>query len=501
MSSSTEHRPPLTMSYRLLIVLCMLFSSCQAQAQSELEVAFPNLSFSRPVDIQHAGDGSNRLFVLEQAGVIQVFENDRDVQSSEVFLDIRDRVDDQGNEEGLLGLAFHPDFSSNGYFYVDYTAANPDRTVVARYEVDPDDPDRADPDSGLVILEVDQPFSNHNAGQIVFGPDGYFYVTLGDGGAGGDPMEHGQNRSTLLGSILRIDVDNPQDDRNYGIPEDNPLVGADCGPAGCREEIYAYGLRNPWRISFDPATDQLWAADVGQNAYEEIDLIEAGNNYGWNVMEGMHCYEPSTGCDQSGLTLPVWEYPHSQGQSVTGGYVYRGDRVPGLVGAYVYADFVSGRIWALRLDGDEVDNVELANTSLGISTFGVDAEGELYLASFGGFGSEGRIYRFASDVGTGTAETVPTKAHHFGESYPNPFRTAVTIPYVLGASAHVSLDVYDVTGRRVRTLRTERHEAGNHTVRWRGLDDAGMRLPGGVYVFRLSVGNTVADTERVVYVR
>ncbi len=358
-----------------------------------LEVAFPNLSFTRPVDLQHAGDGSGRLFVVEQAGVIRVirlFEDGGDVAVTEVFLDIRARVNDQSNEKGLLGLAFHPDFAENGFFFVDYTASDPERTVVARYSIDPGDPSRADPASETVILEVAQPFNNHNGGQIAFGPDGYLYVALGDGGSGGDPQGNGQNRATLLGSILRIDVDAPDAGRAYGIPPDNPFVGALCGPLGCREEIFAYGFRNPWRFSFDPETGRLWAGDVGQGDWEEIDLVEKGRNYGWNVMEGNHCFNPSTGCDPSGLTPPVWEYGHDVGAAVTGGYVYRGASAPDLFGKYVYADFGSGRIWALTYDGAKASNEELFDTTLAIASFGVDERGELYLCAF-----DGRIYRIA----------------------------------------------------------------------------------------------------------
>lgn len=381
---------------RLVVLLTILLSSVPACGQNgleqpdgplQLEDAFPNLSFTRPVDFQIPNDGSNRIFVVEQAGVIRVFENDPAAGEAGVFLDIRDRVDDGGNEEGLLGLAFHPNYESNGTFFVDYTASGPNRTVIARYQVDPANPNRAQPGSEEVVLEVSQPYANHNAGQIVFGPDEYLYVTLGDGGSGGDPQENAEDPTTLLGSILRIDVD--QGDP-YAIPPDNPFVGND---QEFREEIYAYGLRNPWRISFDPETSRLWAGDVGQNAYEEIDVIEAGENYGWDVMEGMHCYEPSSGCDQSGLVLPVWEYSHSLGQSVTGGFVYRGDDVPQLAGRYVYGDFTSGRIWALTYDGEEAENEELLDTNLNISSFGTDQDHELYVLAF-----NGKIYRFTSSA-------------------------------------------------------------------------------------------------------
>ncbi|MFX1518353.1 MAG: PQQ-dependent sugar dehydrogenase [Promethearchaeota archaeon] len=352
-----------------------------------VEEAFPNLSFNHPVGIYNAGDGSNRLFVLEQSGVIYVFENSQDVTSSTVFLDIRNRVNDDGFEEGLLGLAFHPDYENNGYFYVDYTATNPQRTVIARYQVDAANPDNANKNSELIILEVEQPYSNHNGGQISFGPDGYFYIALGDGGSGGDPAGNGQNRKTLLGSILRIDVENPSNGRKYGIPNDNPFVG---NTEGYREEIYVYGLRNPWRFSFDPETGWLWAGDVGQNKWEEIDIIEKGQNYGWNIMEGKHCYSPSTGCDTIGLEPPIWEYGHDTGHSITGGFVYRGTKIPQLIGSYIYGDYEYGQIWALRYDGTSNPiNDLLFDTDYEISSFGVDENYELYICDH-----NGRIYTF-----------------------------------------------------------------------------------------------------------
>ena len=349
-------------------------------------LAFPNLSFTRPVDLQHAGDNTNRIFVVEQEGIISVFPNTGSVASKEIFLDITDQVDDGGNEEGLLGLAFHPDYETNGYFYVNYTATDPNRTVIARFTVSSASPNQADEATKLVILEFLQPYSNHNGGQISFGPDGYLYIATGDGGSGGDPQGNGQKRTTLLGKILRIDVDKPSDGNEYGIPADNPFAN---NTSDYREEIYAYGLRNPWRFSFDAANGRLWTGDVGQNKYEEIDIIEKGGNYGWDVMEGKHCFEPSSDCNTSGLKLPIWEYGRDQGISVTGGFVYRGSTLTELKGRYIYADFGSGRIWALDYSNmSNPVNTEIHHADFNISAFGVDQNNELYICSF-----DDKIYR------------------------------------------------------------------------------------------------------------
>ena len=267
-----------------VIALVLLFIPLPsfAQISLELEPAFDNLSFDRPVDIQHAGDGTNRVFVVEQhLGRIQVFENDKSVGSSQTFLELAEV--NTGFEEGLLGLAFHPDYETNGHFFVYYSTSGPRRSVVSRFTVDASNPNVADPASELVILEIAQPFSNHNGGQLAFGPfDGHLYIGLGDGGDGGDPQDHGENRQTLLGSMLRINVDNATEATPYEIPADNPYVG---NTNEFREEIFAYGLRNPWRFSIDPETGDIWAGDVGQGTWEEVDLIVNGGNYGWDIME------------------------------------------------------------------------------------------------------------------------------------------------------------------------------------------------------------------------
>jgi glucose/arabinose dehydrogenase len=349
-------------------------------------VAFPNLSFKRPVDLQNAGDGSNRLFVIEQEGVISVFPQDSTVATKTTFLDIRNKVQDQDNEQGLLGLAFHPHYKTNGYFFVNYTATNPERTVISRFKASSSDPNQADPSSELVILEYAQPYSNHNGGQVSFGNDGFLYIAAGDGGSGGDPKGNGQNRAALLGKILRIDIDKEEKGNHYGIPSDNPFAG---NASGYREEIYAYGMRNPWRFSFDRETGRLWAGDVGQNSFEEIDIIEKGGNYGWNTMEAKHCFPPDATCNTVDLKLPIWEYGREYGISVTGGFVYRGPTLPLLTGKYIYADYASKRIWSLDYSNmTHPVNNGLVDADFEISSFGVDESNELYICGF-----DGKIHR------------------------------------------------------------------------------------------------------------
>ena len=356
----------------------------------EVERAFPRLSFTGMTAMAFAGDGTDRLFVALKRGRIVSFPNDQSVDAATTFLDISRRVNDRGSEEGLLGLAFDPAFEENGHLFVYYSASSPRRIVVSRFQATPGPRGAADPESERVVMEVRQPYSNHNGGQVAFGPDGYLYIGLGDGGSRGDPEGHGQNAATLLGTILRIDV-SAIDTGGYAVPSDNPFVGVE----DARNEIWAYGLRNPWRFSFDRQMGTLWAADVGQWNYEEVHVVQPGGNYGWNTMEGAHCYSPRVGCDRTGLELPVAEYEHDEGCSITGGYVYRGSRLPALMGAYVYGDYCSGKIWALRYDGAQVtDQRELAGTDLSISSFGEGPSGELYILDFNPSHGKG-IYRFA----------------------------------------------------------------------------------------------------------
>lgn len=385
---------PARLSMHLLLAGIFLLFPFRAIAAEKfpytLVPAFPNLRFENPLDIQMPADGSNRMFVVEQQGRILVFPKDTAVQAYKVFLDIRARVDFDHNEQGLLGLAFDPNYKENGFFYVNYVAAKPLRTVIARFKASSQDPDQADVQSQDVILEIAQPYSNHNGGQVSFGPDGFLYIGMGDGGAKGDPGRRAQNRAELLGKMLRIDVRRAQGDKKYAIPSDNPFIG---NKKGWREEIYAYGLRNPWRFSWDKQ-GRLWLADVGQVKYEEVDIIEKGKNYGWNVMEGDHCYEPPRGCMTFGLQKPVVEYDHSVGVCITGGFVYEGSLMPDLKGAYVFADFAMGKVWAYDHNPKrKTQPKEIAHSEAPIASFGRDLEGELYAACF-----DGQVYKLSDNL-------------------------------------------------------------------------------------------------------
>jgi len=354
------------------------------------DAAIPNVGFreiardlKQPVHIAHAGDGSNRLFVVEQAGRIRIIHNGQ--LRAAPFLDIRNRVE-SGGEKGLLSIAFHPRYRDNGYAYVNYTSDRHGlQTVVSRFRRL--DPQRLDPASETVLLRIDQPYSNHNGGQIAFGPDGYLYIGMGDGGSANDPDNHAQNPASLLGKILRIDVENITPGLAYGIPKDNPFVGR----AGYRAEIWALGLRNPWRFSFDVGNGRLWVADVGQNKVEEINIIRRGRNYGWRIMEGDICTPGiDDDCRKTGLEPPLHTYRHPAGFSVTGGFVYRGMAIPGLCGTYIFGDYVTRRLWGLRSDGRRVHNHrELAKGRFAVSSFGVDEVNELYIADH----ADGRIWQ------------------------------------------------------------------------------------------------------------
>ena len=353
---------------------------------------------TRPVFVTHAGDGSGRLFILEQAGRIRIVQDGALLETP--FLDLEEQVNDNGNEQGLLGLAFAPNYVESGSFFVNYTDTE-GNTVVERFQVDAANPNLADPNSEFIVLQLEQPARNHNGGMLAFGPDGYLYIGAGDGGGSGDRYGNAQDPETLLGAILRIDVlstDVVSDAAvPYTIPADNPWINQDWQTADgeaidARDEILAIGLRNPWRFSFDRLTGDLWIGDVGQNQIEEVDFIPAAAlapgavqpfNFGWPILEGTHCYQ-SDECDASGLDAPVFEYDHSGHCSITGGYVYRGAQYAELVGAYLFGDYCSGTIWATTPTAEGWNTAIVLQSDVQISSFGEDENGELYLTAFDG---------------------------------------------------------------------------------------------------------------------
>ena len=394
-----------------LAVLLGLFSSCETMRNldeadnnigSRTSLAIPSKSmqspsvsyslelladgFQKPIYITHAGDSTGRLFVVEQSGIIRIVTGGHVLDKP--FLDLSDKITRRSSEQGLLGLAFDPDYSNNGQFFVHYSDNNGD-TVVMRLFVS-SDANRANHQSGSKVLEQSQPYRNHNGGQIAFGPDGYLYVGLGDGGLAGDPHKNGQNLATWLGSILRVSIESPV---GYSVPSDNPFVEN----KDALSEIWAYGLRNPWRFSFDRITGDLYIADVGQNDWEEINFQPAdslgGENYGWSNMEGNHCYR--LGCESVLFSAPIAEYRHSNGTcSVTGGYVYRGEALLHMRGSYVYGDFCSGTIWTIsRTMSGDWDEALIIESELQISSFGEDEFGEVYVVDYAG-----GIYKIVEDI-------------------------------------------------------------------------------------------------------
>ncbi|EMI58318.1 Glucose/sorbosone dehydrogenase-like protein [Rhodopirellula sallentina SM41] len=366
----------------------------------EVVEAYPNLRVSRPIIMTGAGDGSGRLFIASQTGEIYfIDEADTQVEEPNLFLDLSDRViyKDRENEEGFLGLTFHPDFRENGLMYVYYTSsARPHVSVLSEFRTSDGSQNRmGDPMSERILMQIQQPFWNHNGGTVTFGPDGYLYIALGDGGKANDPLKSAQDMSKVLGSVLRIDVNSRDGDLPYAIPKDNPLVGR----SNVWPEIYAWGIRNIWRMAFDPKTDELWAADVGQNDWEEINIIHKGGNYGWSLREGAHRFTKGGGKGSGPndrLIEPLVEYPHTDdwGKSVTGGLVYRGTQTPTLDGYYLYGDYVSGRLWAMKVDPDTkkvLENRPIAWQQLPVFTFGETESGEALMSTMMG---GGRIYKF-----------------------------------------------------------------------------------------------------------
>ncbi|MBD3337111.1 MAG: glucose dehydrogenase [Candidatus Eisenbacteria bacterium] len=451
-------------------------------------------------------ENDHRLFIVEQEGMIKILKLGEVLPAP--FLDITDRVTNISgyDERGLLGLVFHPDYAQNGYFYVNYTDTS-SNTVVARFEVTAD-PDVADPDSEEILLTIDQPFGNHNGGMMAFGPsDGYLYIGTGDGGSAGDPGNRAQDLGVLLGKILRIDVDGGFP---YVIPSDNPFTG---DPAA-RDEIWAYGLRNPWRWSFDRETADLWIADVGQSEWEEVDFQDAasdgGENYGWRLMEGNHCYDPPSDCNDGTLVLPIYEYAHQSGRcSISGGYVYRGSQIPSITGDYFFADWCTGEIWSLEYDGSQVGDFQDRTGELapggGLSidnptSFGQDAYGELYIVD-GSTGDTGEVFKIVSDP-SDVGDSSPGRSNlQIGPIIPNPFshRTQFRISTPSGSPLDVA--ILDVAGRTVKRLRAIDGRDGALVLSWNGTDASGSLVPAGVYFVRAAAGAAGVSSRPVHIIR
>ncbi len=463
---------------------------------------------NRPIFVT-APAGDARVFIVEQRGVIKILQNG--VVLPVPFLDIDALIPDPGpsDERGLLGLAFDPGYSTNGRFYVYYyTLGN--QTVIARYLVS-GNPNLADPLSASILYAVNQPAQNHNGGTIAFGPtDGYLYLGQGDGGGAGDVDNHAQNPLDLLGKIVRLDVSGPS---GYTVPPSNPFVG---NPA-YRPEIWALGVRNPYRFSFDRQSADLWIADVGQNLWEEIDFQPAssggGENYGWRLMEGNHCYNPPTGCETiPGLTDPIHEYSHSAGCSITGGDVYRGAAIPALAGTYVFADYCANTIWSLRYDGQTVSEFTDRTAELApggglsiqsVAGFGEDGFGEMYIVDRGTT-TTGEVYKILPDLSSGgdppSSRTERGAAEvSFSGLAPNPLTTSASIALETVRAGHLTVEVLDSGGRLVRRVVSGDRRAGTQQLAWDGHDTAGREVPAGVYFIRAGLdGQAVTRSVTVV---
>ena len=441
----------------------------------DLELDLFASGFNRPVNIKHAND--DRLFVMEQDGIIKILNANGTVESTN-FLDIDFLVGSSGNEQGLLGLAFHPNYNVNGYFFVYYTN-NAGDTVISRFSRIGTNPEIADPNSELVILTFSQPFSNHNGGELQFGPDGYLYISSGDGGSGGDPLNNSQNLNSLLGKILRIDINNATASSPYNIPSDNPFLGS----TTAREEIWAYGLRNAWKFSFDTVTDALWIADVGQNTTEEINRVSttvSGLNYGWRCYEGNNVYNTS-GCPSNNtLTFPIYSYSHTGGRcSITGGYVYRGALYPNLIGKYFFADVCTQEIGYLTQDnGNWTPTFQLFSGNF--VAFGEDINGELYSASLGG-----DIFKITDTTLTVEEDTLASSL-----IYPNPAKALLHLNLTsFKGNTPVTMTIYDIKGMAVMTRPYLNH--GMEKINISGLQT-------GFYILKLNTDKSEQITKKII---
>ena len=456
---------------KILLTSLLLFLSTIVLSQ-DVTIELFKSGFNKPLNIQHAND--NRLFVVEQGGRIKIIQPDGTINPLP-YLDISNQVSN-GSEQGLLGLAFHPNYSSNGYFYVNYTDVNGD-TKVSRFSVDASNPDVATSNSELLLLSYDQPFSNHNGGNVLFGPDGYLYISSGDGGSGGDPNNNGQNINSFLGKLLRIDVDNPSGGNNYGIPSGNPFVGN----TNAKQEIFAYGLRNPWRFSIDTVENNIWIADVGQGNWEEINrapLESAGLNYGWRCYEGTHPYNTGNCPPQSELYFPIGEYSHSGGNcSITGGFVYRGSVYSDIAGLYFYADYCSGMIGTVDSSGNMINH---GNFSGNWVSFGESVDKELFIIDI----SNGGIYKIKGGELVGVEDYASTNQLQVITNFSNS-----TITFILKNDILRTIQLFDLKGSLIKSIENISEES--RTI-------SSDSLKSGVYLAKITSQKGATIVKKVI---
>jgi glucose/arabinose dehydrogenase len=470
------------------IAAILLLLSTGIYAQVSFTSAYPNLTFTNPVFLTHAGDGSNRVFVVEKGGYIRVFANDSNVSSYQTFLNVTNLISTNYVEKGLLGMAFHPNYTSNRYFYIYYTRLSDGAITISRFTTMSGNPNKADSLSEYNIITVLHPTNlNHNGGNLMFGQDGYLYTGLGDGGSAGDPPNNAQNVNVLLGKILRLDINSTSGGNHYAIPPTNPFAGGGGAP-----EIFTWGMRNPWRFSQD-ITGIIYCADVGQDAWEEIDTLWNGKNYGWRCYEGNHTYNTS-GCGPiSNYTFPIKEYQNiGAACSITGGFVYRGTRVPWLVGRYVYGDYCSRNVWKLYYNAGAVSDTALIGATpsgASILSFGKDQNGEEYVCC-----GNGVIYKFVNTlIGINNNNNSVPIGFNLEQNFPNPFNPSTEIKYSLQQQGRVNIKIYDVLGNEVAQLVNETKQPGNYSIKWDALN-----FPSSVYIYRMTVNDYTVDKKMVL---
>ncbi|MBE2255157.1 MAG: PQQ-dependent sugar dehydrogenase [Ignavibacteria bacterium] len=490
--------------HSLLFILFTFISNNPSNAQYIPIDAFPNLTVFKPTELTQSPDGSDRFFIVSQTGQIRVFKNFHSASNSDMkmFLDI-ELVDSvtQSGFQGVYTMAFHPNFASNRYFYVYYSVGSVANMVnkVARFTVSANNPDSALPSSKLDILSIPYNNSEHNGGKMAFGNDGFLYISLGDGspGSGGDPENRAQNKSDLRGKILRIDVNNSSGGNNYSIPVTNPFYN---NASGFRQEIYALGFRNVWKFEFDYPTNTLWAADVGQGRMEEIDTVINGGNYGWRYKEGTLCFNPPTGCDTiPGLINPIFEYPHNIGLSITGGYVYRGRNMPGLVNKYIYADYILGKVWALTYQNINPPTSQLLfDVQHYITDFAIDTAKNLYYVNYG-FSSSPKIYKIIDTNSTYilSLNTAIPENNILYQNYPNPFNPTTEIKFSITKSGIGNLSIYDVNGKLIDELVNTYLKAGTYSVKF-NLNN--KQISSGILFYKLTSEN-FSETKKMVIVK